>query len=413
MRYDYTDLDTRITKEDKMFKASVREFAEKEIRPVAMELDKLDANDTENYTPIFKKAIKKIREMDFHVALMPESMGGLELNPLQFHIMLEELGYASAGLTFINIVDGFPAIMALKSQRPDLIEEFAIPFIEDKKANVHGCWLGTEPDHGSDLANLSHDHLNNTEIKLDMESEFKEGHFITNGQKSAWITNGPAATCGLLYTSVEHSKGLKGSASFIVPLDLKGISKGAATDKIGQRDLPQSEVFFDQVEIPEKYLLFPPAYFHETFEQTLTLGNSCVGPTMTGLARAAFEEALTYAKGRVQGGKVICKHQLIQKKLFDMFMKIESARAISRSVLIHNLSNSKASLMHAATAKVYCTQIAIEVASEALQVFGGYGLTKEFPVEKFYRDARCGTIEDGTTEALTLDAADAIIRTYK
>lgn len=414
MSYDYVDLDGQLSKEDKMFKKSVREFAEKEIRPISLELDKIeDPNDKTAYNPLFDKMCKKIREMDFHLALFPEEVGGLGLTPLQYQIFLEEIGYASAGTAVFSVVDQFPSLVALKTGRQDIIDEFAMPFIEDRDLKLRGAWCGTEPDHGSDFANLSHDHFNNLDISLDMRGELDGDYYVVNGQKSAWVSNGPASTCGLLYVNIQPEKGMAGTATFIVPLDMPGISKGPALDKIGQRDLPQGEVFFNDVKIPAKYMIFPPEYFHDTFEQTLALGNTTMAATFTGLARAAFEEALTYAKGRVQGGKVICKHQLIQKKLFDMFMKVETCRSVSRTIMKHNLLNPAPSLAHAAAAKVFVTQSCLEICSEAVQILGGYGLTREFVVEKFFRDARSSLIEDGTNETLALDAADWVIRNYK
>lgn len=411
MTYHYLDLNLNLSREDSLFKESVREFAQKELRNPSLEIDKMsDPQEVVKEKSLFRQALKKIRSMDYHLALIPEEFGGLGLTPLQFHIFLEELSAASMGLAIINLIDGFPALTALKTERQDLIDEFLVPYVEDKDAKVCGCWCGTEPDRGSDLASTCEGNLCNPEIHLDVTGELKDNSYIVDGQKSAWVTNGPIATCAILYANIPPGPG---TGTFIVPLDLEGISKGPVLDKLGQRDLPQGEVFFDNVHVPEKYLLFPPEFFLESFQATLALANSCMGTHYTGLARAAFEEALTYAKARVQGGKVICKHQLIQKKLFDMFMKVETARAISRSVMIYNLTQPVPSLQHAITSKVYCSQASFEVASEAIQVLGGYGLTKEFPVEKFFRDARANLIEDGTNEVLSLDAAELIIQNYK
>jgi alkylation response protein AidB-like acyl-CoA dehydrogenase len=414
MVYNYLDLNMSLSKEDELFKRSVREFAQKELRQPSLEIDKMsDPRDVVKENSIFWKVLKKMRIMDYHTALIPQDLGGLGLSPLQFHIFLEEISVASVGLALISVVDCFPALLAVKSGRKDLIDEFVVPYVEDNDAKITGCWCATEPDVGSDLVLTTEDNFSNPDIHFETTGVLKGDTYIVNGQKSAWVSNGPAATCAVFYANISPGKGLNGTGSFIIPLDLEGISKGPALDKIGQRDLPQGEFFFDNAHIPEKYLIFPPELFRETFAQTLTLGNTSMATAFTGLARAAFEEALTYAKGRVQGGKVICRHQLIQKKLFDMFMKVETARAISRSVMIYNLTQPIPSLEHAIVAKVYCTEAALEVASEAIQILGGYGLTKEFPVEKFYRDARASLIEDGINEVLSLDAFDLILKNYK
>ena len=213
--------------------------------------------------------------------------------------------------------------------------------------------------------------------------------------------------------TLDPSMGMAGGGVAIVPLDLPGISKGTALNKLGQRDLPQCEIFFDNVRIPKRYMIITPENYRDTFIQVYCLTNASIGASFTGVARAAFEEALTHAKGRVQGGKVICRHQLIQQKLFEMFMKVETARAYSRAAMVYNFNTVPARLEYSIASKVYCTQIACEVTSEAIQIFGGYGLSREYPIEKLYRDARASLIEDGTSEVLALDAADLILKRYR
>ena len=414
MAYNYLDLNVTLSKEDQLFKESVREFAQKELRQPSLELDKMsNPQDVVKKDSPLWQIHKKMRSMDYHTVLIPEELGGLGLSPIQYHIFLEEISVASVGVAIINVVDCFPALLAAKSGREDLIKDFVDPYVEDKEANITGCWCATEPDVGSDVVLTTEKNYANPDIHFRTTGELQDDTFIVNGQKSSWVSNGPAATCAVFYANISQGKGLNGTGSFIIPLDLKGISKGPALDKIGQRDLPQGEIFLDNTPIPQKYLIYPPEMFRETFAQTLTLGNTAMATAFTGLARAAFEEALTYAKGRVQGGKVICRHQLVQKKLFDMFMKVETSRAISRSVAIYSLTQPAPSLEHAIAAKVHCTEAALEVASDAIQILGGYGLTKEFPVEKFYRDARASLIEDGTNEVLSLDGFDLILKNYK
>jgi alkylation response protein AidB-like acyl-CoA dehydrogenase len=134
-----------------------------------------------------------------------------------------------------------------------------------------------------------------------------------------------------------------------------------------------------------------------------------MGATFTGVARAAFEEALNYARGRIQGGKPIAEHQLVQKKLFDMYVKVESARQLSRAAMKYNSGTFPPATYLSIASKVYCTQVAFEVASDAIQIHGGYGLAKEFLVEKLFRDARAALIEDGSNDVLSLAAARQIV----
>ncbi|HEY6395573.1 MAG TPA: acyl-CoA dehydrogenase [Candidatus Binataceae bacterium] len=145
--------------------------------------------------------------------------------------------------------------------------------------------------------------------------------------------------------------------------------------------------------------------------RTLTFANTAMSTAFTGLARAAYEEALDYSRERVQGGKAICEHQLVQKRLFEMFAKVEACRSLSRAAMIYNQTSANPSLEHAIAAKTFCTQASFEVTSDALQVFGGNGLSKEYPMEKFFRDARASLIEDGTNDILSLAGAQRILTT--
>ena len=224
---------------------------------------------------------------------------------------------------------------------------------------------------------------------------------MINGQKTAWVSNSPIATHALVYLTIDPTMGMAGGGVAFVPLDLPGVSKGRPTDKLGQRAFTQGEIFFDNVRLPRAFMLVDPDGYPQAVETILTLANGMMGTAFAALARAAYEEAFAYAQHRVQGGKRICEHQLIQKKLFDMFVKVEAATYLSRSVAMRNAAGAGA-IERSISSKVFCTQTAFEVASDAVQVHGGYGVTKEFFVEKLFRDARAALIEDGTNEVLSL-----------
>jgi alkylation response protein AidB-like acyl-CoA dehydrogenase len=187
------------------------------------------------------------------------------------------------------------------------------------------------------------------------------------------------------------------------------VSKGKPLNKMGQRALNQGEIFFDNVRMPRSYMVIGPENYEQHATQTLTGANGGMSTAFTGLARAAFEAALEYSLERVQGGRPICEHQLVQKHLFEMFTKVEACRSLSRAVTVYNASSGKPSLEHAIAAKTFCTQASFEVTSDALQIFGGNGLSKEYPMEKLFRDARASLIEDGTNDVLSLAGARKII----
>ncbi len=233
--------------------------------------------------------------------------------------------------------------------------------------------------------------------------------FVINGQKAAWVSNGTIATHAALYLTTERKAGMAGGGIAFVPLNLPGVSKGKPLNKLGQRALNQGEIYFDNVRIPRSWMLTNSNGYELELERTLTFANSAMATAFTGVARAAYEEALEYSKQRVQGGQAICEHQLVQKHLFEMFTKVEACRALSRAVMTYNQTSATPSLEHAIAAKTFCTEKAFEVTSDALQVFGGNGLSKEYGIEKLFRDARASLIEDGTTDVLSLAGARHIL----
>jgi alkylation response protein AidB-like acyl-CoA dehydrogenase len=160
-------------------------------------------------------------------------------------------------------------------------------------------------------------------------------------------------------------------------------------------------------------MLVQPDTYESMLDATLAFCNAIVGTVYVGVARAAFEQALAYSRVRVQGGKYLCEHQHVQKKLFDMFQKVETARAISRAALNYNLTNFPPVTRYSILSKTYCTNAAFEIANEAVQLFGGYGVSKEYYVEKLFRDARASLIEDGSNDVLALTAALSLIENYQ
>jgi alkylation response protein AidB-like acyl-CoA dehydrogenase len=166
------------------------------------------------------------------------------------------------------------------------------------------------------------------------------------------------------------------------------------------------------VRIPKEYVFVEPELYILAADLILASANGGMGSVFTGVARAAFEEAMSYCKQRVQGGKPLCEHQLVQRKLFDMFIKVESSRQLSRAVAGYNSTAMPPLSRLGIAAKVYGTQVAFEVASDAVQLFGGYGLSKEFFIEKLFRDARASLIEDGVNDVLALAGSRQLIDSW-
>jgi alkylation response protein AidB-like acyl-CoA dehydrogenase len=232
--------------------------------------------------------------------------------------------------------------------------------------------------------------------------------FVISGQKAAWVSNGTIATAAALFTSVDMGDGQPGNGAFLVPLDGPGVSRGKPLDKIGQRALNQGEIFFDGVRIPANYMVVPPQMYPIAADMVLTQANGGMGVTFVGVARAALELAVDYAKERIQGGVPIIEHQSVKLRLFEMFRKVEAARALARRVIIYNSTSTAPQLHYAIASKVTATNTCYEVASSAVQVFGGNGLSREYPIEKVMRDARASMIEDGCNDILSLAGAERL-----
>lgn len=410
----YLELNLRLTEDQEELRATVHKLAKELFRPAGEKIDKMDPNEILKEGSLWWQCKKQFREKKLHASFIPEKYNGLGLNPLEHHIIWEELGWGSVGLALSQDVDVYPAAWGLRMSPKNerVIEEIVKPYVSDTECKMVGCWGLTEPNRGSDSFNACLPEFKSLKIPHDVRARKDGKKWIISGQKSAWISNGPAATHSLVFLDIENSNGMTGGGIAIVPLNLDGVNKGPILRKIGQIDLPQGELFFNNVELPEEYMLVGPDRYEFWVQQVLSVANCGMASVFTGVARAAFELSLKYTKDRVEGGKPLNQHHLIQKKLFDMFVRVETARAFSRAAVEYCFTVIPSPIEYAIAAKVYCTQAAYLNADEAIQIYGGYGLSKEYPAEKLYRDARASLIEDGTSEILSLIGAQNIIKTY-
>ena len=401
------DIDFDLSDEERNIRDLVRRFAEEVMRPAGQALDRRAADQVIARDSILWDVHKKWDALGVRMLTGSAS----EFTPVQLArltcIVEEELGWGDAGLAISLGAAEFPAMLAQTSQNPDLMSAFPVSKI--------GCWAITEPDHGSDSLDISNDPQRPGLLKPNCVARRDGDFYVIAGQKAAWVSNGPVAEAAALYTAVDNGDGVTGYGVLLVDLNAAGVSRGKPLEKLGQRPLPQGEVFFDDVRVPATHMVIPPEMYPMGMELTLCTANGFMGATFVGCARAAFEAALEYAKERVQGGVPIIQHQTVKMKLFEMFRKIEAARSLNRRVVLYNVVNnpffgaapgSFPAVQYAIASKVTSTQTAFEVATDALQVFGGNGLSHEYPIEKLLRDARASLIEDGTNEVLALHAAD-------
>ncbi|MGA7869500.1 MAG: acyl-CoA dehydrogenase [Candidatus Binatus sp.] len=406
----YRELNVEFPKDVDSIKGTVHRFAKEVLRPAGVMLDRMaDPREVIALDSPLRKVFKQAYQLGYHVAGLPVEIGGMGLHGLGLHVMIEEMSWGSVDLGLGLLCAGFPFSAAAASGNPELYENFVKPFVADREGSLIGCWAITEPQHGSDTLVPGTPQFHNPRVSGQVVARAEGDSYVINGQKAAWVSNGTIATHAALYLTTERKAGMAGGGIAFVPLNLPGVTKGKPLNKLGQRALNQGEIYFDNVRIPRSWMLTKSEGYELELERTLTFANSAMATAFTGVARAAFEEALEYSRQRVQGGQAICEHQLVQKHLFEMFTKVEACRALSRAVMIYNQTSTTPSLEHAIAAKTFCTQAAFEVTSDALQVFGGNGLSKEYGIEKLFRDARASLIEDGTTDVLSLAGARQIL----
>ena len=393
------ELNVDLTDEHRAMLDTLKKFGQEVFRPASIELDKLaDPEDVIAEGSVLWEVFRKYREVGFQVQRAAD--------PLTSSIVGEHMGYYAPGLAISMGASSMPFGLAAFSPHPEtqkLLELYA----NDTEAKLVGCWAITEPDHGSDWILADTSIGSDPKLAANLKAKKEGDAYIVNGQKSAWVSNGTIATHALLHACIDPSRGMAGTIMAVIPLDLPGISRGKPLNKTGQRDLNQGEIFFDNVRIPEEMMVAAdPDAATQMITTILTLANTGMATTFSGLGHAAFDEALEYAKERIQGGKPIIEHQNIKLKLFDMFTKVEAARSLARRVSVSNTVSP--ALEYAVAAKVLATDTAFRVASEAIQVFGGNGLSKEYHIEQIFRDARASMIEDGVNETLAIGAAERL-----
>ncbi len=393
--------DTGLSEQDVEIRDTIHRFAAEVMRPIGQQLDKLEdpADVIAPDSPLWE-VFEKHRQLGINELSAAEAGTDPVAAALIGAIVNEEMGWGDSGLAVSLGVGSFHRFFATMSGNAELIDRYV-----NAGEKEIGCWAITEPDHGSDSLAFNQSHWPDGSVRANTIAKLDGSDYVLNGQKSAWVSNGTIATVAALFCTIDGDKGFQHGGVAVVPLDLPGVSRGKPLDKIGQRALNQGEMLFDDVRIPASYMIIPPDFYSFTVEAVLTLANSFMGACFSGTARAALEMAIDYAKERVQGGVPIYEHQSVQSRIFKMFARVEAARALSRRAIMGNAANPPGNVHYSIASKTFCTQTAFDVASDALQIFGGNGLTKEYPIEKVMRDARASMIEDGCNELLCLVGA--------
>jgi len=393
------DIETGVTDDERRMRDVCHQFAADVLRPAGRALDRLD-NPADVIAPgsVLWDVFRQYRALGILEIANDMSMDPVVKARLMC-LINEELAWGDVGLAISLGLSLFHGPWVQQTGDAGLIERFC-----SADRPTVGCWALTEPDHGSDTVTLTEPHFGDPSLKPNCTAQRDGDEFVINGQKAAWVSNGSLADIAVLFCTLDRSQGFKGGAVFLVPLDLPGVERPKPLDKLGQRSLNQGEIFFNDVRIPASYMAVGPEFYSMALEAMLAYANASMGQLFIGVARAAFEHAVDYAKERVQGGVPIFEHQSVKSRLFKMFTKVEAARSLVRRVSLYNATNPPM-VQYSIASKVLATTTAFEVASEALQIFGGNGLSREYPVEKLLRDARASMIEDGCNEVLSLMGA--------
>lgn len=381
MQIDLTEEQTRI-------KFSVREFAEAEIAPHVM------AWDEPQRFPL--ELQPKLAEMGLMGVIIPEAYGGAGLGYVEYVTVIEELARVdpsvALGVAAHNSLGTNHIFMAgTEAQRKD----FVTPLARGEKLSA---WALTEPGSGSDAAGLA-----TTAVR-------QNGHYVLNGNKN-FITHASYADTCVVLANTDRSKGTHGISAFIVPTDTPGFVRGKKENKLGMRASDTASLAFVDMRIPAENLL---GRENEGFVDALKIldgGRISIAALSVGIAQGAYEAALRYARERHAFGRPIAEFQATQWKLADMATQIEAARLLTwRAAALKDAG--KRTTRESAMAKLYASEIAVKVAEEAIQIHGGYGYTKDYPAEKFWRDAKLCTIGEGTSEIQRLVIAREILRLH-
>src|SRR5918993_544037 len=362
---------TILSEEEELFRASVREFAEGEVRPrvEAMERDaKLDPD-----------LIKQCFDLGLMAIESPEEYGGAGSSIFNAIIAIEELARVDASVSVFVDVHNTLVTNAFMRWASDEQKKKYLPQL----ASGHvGAYALSEASSGSDA------------FALKTRAVDKGDHYELTGQK-LWITNGNEAEIFILFATVDPNAGYKGITAFIVEKDFEGFSVGKKEDKLGIRASSTTELILDNCRVPKENVLGEVGKGYKVSIETLNEGRIGIGAQMLGIAQGSYEAALKYTAEREQFGQSINNFQAVQFQLAEMAVEIEATR-----LLVYNAARlkdaGKSFVKEAAIAKLYSSRCAERVSSKAIELFGGYGYVKDYPVEKFWRDSKIGSIYEGT-----------------
>jgi len=363
---------TNLSEEEELFRSSVREFAEGEVRPRVEKMEHDAKLDPELVRQCFELGLMAIES--------PEEFGGAGSTFFNAILAIEELARVDASTSVFVDVHNTLVTNAMIRWGSDVIKKKYLPMMA---SGTVGAYALSEAASGSDA------------FALKMKAVDCGDHWELSGQK-LWITNGNEAGIFIMFATVDATAGYKGITAFVVERDFEGFSVGKKEDKLGIRASSTTELILDNCKVPKDNVLGEVGKGYKVSIETLNEGRIGIGAQMIGIAQGAYECALKYSAERTQFGQAINNFQAVQFQLAEMALEIEAAR-----LLVYNAARLKDAglpfLKEAAMAKVYSSRVAEQVSSKAIEIYGGYGYVKDYPVEKFWRDSKIGAIYEGTS----------------
>jgi len=378
-------LDFSLSEEQQLLKKTVREFAEAEIAPHAREWDEKQEFPREVFT--------RLGGMGLMGVVWPPEYGGSGMSTLDYAIVMEELARADAGVALSvaahnSLCSGHIFLAGSEEQK----EVHLTPLAKGEKV---GCWGLTENSAGSDAGGTK------TTAVRDGE------HWVLNGSKT-FITNGRIADTAVVMAVTDRSKGNKGISAFIVERGTKGFRSGKKEDKLGVRSSDTSELIFEDCRVPAANLLGQEGYGYVDTLKILDRGRIGIAAFSIGIAQASLEASIAYAQGRRQFGHPIADFQAVQFKIADMATQLSAARLLAwRAASLRD--GGREHKAESSMAKLFASEVAVQIALDAVQIHGGYGYIKEYPVERYLRDSKLGTIGEGTSEVQRLVIARELL----
>ncbi|HEY6477705.1 MAG TPA: acyl-CoA dehydrogenase [Polyangia bacterium] len=375
-----------LSPEQKMIRDTARELATREIAPAAAEIDR---------THIFpRKIFARLGEMGLLGIMIPERFGGAGMDALSYAVALEEIARACASTAVAMSVQSSLVAAPILKEGTDAQRARWLP---DLAAGTKiGCFALSEPEAGSDA-------------KAQRTRAVRDGdRWVLNGTKN-FITNGPVADLAIVVCNTDPSKGTRGITTFIVPTTTPGLSFGPPDDKLGIRGAPSAQLFLADCAVGDDARLGPEGEGFKIAMRALDGGRIGIAAQALGIARAALEDAVHYARERKTFGQPIAEHQAIQFKLADMRTEIEAARMLLWRAAVKKDAGGAYST-EAAMAKLFASEVANRAAKEGVQIFGGYGYLRDFPAERHFRDAKITEIYEGTSEIQRLVIASALLK---